>query len=290
MPGPITFARMPEAGGDLVSQKRTHKWCLTGIFNEAAALNYALMNIPIYLVTEALFRQNVVPRTQGNDLWYFDVEYGPVPLFAGTWSFSFDTTGGTIHWIQSLECREVYVALDGSGNPIQPGDNATTKEDAAGNTLKKPLIGERELGQIEGTDRVIPVCKLSYTYRKPRGIVTEAYVRYMTSLVGVTNLNPWHGYPRGELLYLGMRGTSTLGADAETSLTFEMAASPNVTGMTLGIADWGVCTGVAKRGHELIDAIFQEAAPGGAGAGKKLRMIRIHRLYEELDFASYLGF
>ena len=112
----------------------------------------------------------------------------------------------------------------------------------------------------------------------------------MTSLVGVTNLNPWHGYPAGELLYLGMRGTSTLGAEAETSLTFEMAASPNVTGLTLGIADWGTVNGVAKKGHELLDAIFVEANPGGAGQGKKLRMIRIHRLYEELDFASYLGF
>ena len=283
MPSPVTFYRMPEASGDYVAQKRNHKWCLTGYFDEAAALNYALSSIPLYLTTEALFRQNVTPRTQGSDLWYFDVEYGPVPLFAGTWSFSFDTTGGSIHWVQSLECVAAYATG-------KDGDNNTTKEDKAGNTLLKPIIGERENGVIEGTERVVPVCKLSYTYRKPKGVVTEAYVRYMTSLVGVTNSAPWHGYPRGELLYLGMRGQSTLGADAETSLTFEMAASPNVTGMTLGTSDWGTVSGVDKKGHEFLDAIFTDNNPGGGPGGKSLRMVRIHRMYEELNFATYLGF
>jgi len=283
MPGPLTFCRMPESSGDYVSQKRSHKWCLTGIFDEATALNYALSYIPLYLTSEALFRQNVVPRTQGSDLWYFDVDYGPVPLFAGTWSFAFDTTGGSIHWVQSLECVECYATG-------KDGDNAVTKKDKAGKTLLKPIIGERELGVIEGTERVVPVCKLSYTYRKPKGVVTEAYVRYMTSLVGVTNSVPWHGYPRGELLYLGMRGQSTLGADAEASLTFEMAASPNVTGMTLGTADWGQVNNVDKKGHEFLDAIFTDNNPGGGPGGKSLRMVRIHRMYEELSFAAYLGF
>jgi len=294
----VSLERMPDASGDYVAQKRQHKYVLTGIFNEAYALNYCLNNIPIYLTTEALFRQNVSMSTQGADLWYADVEYGPVPLFSGTWSYSFDTTGGTVHWGYSKECVNSY--RRDYGTPAGEG-GVPAEVPATGDTITDDMlsvaVGERELGFVEGTDVVVPACKLSYTYNKPKGIVTEAYVRYMTALTGIVNSVPWHGYAGGELLFLGMRGQSTAGAEAETSLTFEMILSPNVTNQSFGIPDddeatpafvGDQVTGIDKKGHHFLDIIFEKN--DAVDARSILKLIRIHRMYEELDFAAYLGF
>jgi hypothetical protein len=263
---------MPEQSGDLQAQKRKQRWVLTGVFDPATALNYAIMGIPVYHVTEALFRQNITPSSPGGKLWYFDVEYGPVPMFAGTWSFGFDTTGGTLHVSYSKECIAAYVP---AGAPA---------------VTKGLEIGLNSNGAIDGTEMVVPATKLSYTYRKPRGIVNEAYVRYITSITGVVNSVPWHGFAAGELLFLGMRGTSTYGAEAETSLTFEIVASPNMTNQTYGDATSGIITGIAKKGHHFLDVTFVDGADTNADATKTLKSIHIHRMYQELDFGSYLGF
>lgn len=276
MPPPIVFSRMPEASGDILNQKRMHKYCLTGIYDEALALNYALMNIPAYLTTEALFRQNVSQSTPGSDLHYFDVEYGPVPMFAGTWRVSYETTGGTIHWDYSLECVDAY-QRDGADPLVDE-------------KLKTTAVGLLDDGTIQGTERVVPAAKRTYTYRQPKGVVTEAYMDYLEAITGVVNSVPWHGRPAGEVLFLGARGTSTFGAENEADIAFEMAFMKNITGVTYGNDTTGKVLNVDKKGHHFLDVVFEDKENPLGGVLKHPRLIRIHRMYEELPLGLYLGF
>ncbi len=276
----ISLEQMPEASGSIVDQKRQKRYCLTGIADEATALNWALNWIPIYLTNEALFRQNIKQSSSGADLYYFDVDYGPVPLFSGTYRVAFDTTGGNIHINYSLECVNSYSV---ETDPTKLGEFIDSR----------PVVGQRSDGMIEGTERIIPMAKRTYTFRWPKGIVTESYMDYIEVLTGVVNSVAWHGRPAGEVLFVGARGSAGL-PPSECDLSYEMLLMPNVTNQTYGIdpavhATFGQLTGIDKKGHEFLDVIFQDAANSG-DAGKTLKGIRVHRMYETLDFAKYLGF
>src|SRR3990172_1823772 len=109
MTAPVSqLFQMPEESGDWQAQKRVEKWCCIGIPGRELALNYALSGIPAYLTTEALYRQNVTQNGGGADLWYFEVEYGPIPKGIAEWRFTADTTGGTAKLKNSIQCVSVY--------------------------------------------------------------------------------------------------------------------------------------------------------------------------------------
>ncbi len=281
----VVFQRMPDSSGDYDAQKRVHKWCLTGavgvaadlwVFDEATSLNYALSNIPYYLSSEALYRQNVVPSTPGGLLWYFDVEYGPVPKGIAEWRFTADTTGGTAKLKNSKQCVSAYTVA----NPGPAGDTA----------LKSTVIGERGDGAIEGADVVIPTQKRTYTVKFAKGVITEAWFDYMENLVGVTNSTVWHNRPIGEVKFLGVKGSSGLNYAAECDIAFDFAFGKNVSNKTFGTASVDEITNVSYKAHELVDVVFEDEADDPAKPGKKIKLIRIHRVHESLNFYTYLGF
>lgn len=283
----VNFYEMPGDSGELWEQRRKQKWCLSGISDRAIALNYAVITLPLYLSTESLFRQDIQQQHIGDDLYHFDVLYGPVPRFPGTWHIAFDTTGGTIHWNYSLECVKAYVPDSFGEAPFTPADKQALENELA----KETAIGLRDNMVIEGTDRIIPVQKRTYTYNHARGIVTEAYMDYLEALTGVVNANPWHNRAAGEVLFLGARGQTEGQLPAECSVSYEMLYSRNVTNMTLGNHSWDRMTGIDKKGHHYLDVIFMEQDNPTIGqAGVAINTVRIHRLYEELDFQTYLGF
>lgn len=278
-PSPVAeLHEMDGATGDVAGQKRIKRYCMTGIPDEVAALNYALSYLPTYLATEGLFRQGMKQENRGGDLYYFEVEFGPVPILdPGKWSFSFDTTGGTIHRRYSRECMDAYLP---AGSPL-----------VAAEQKKNSAIGfHPNTGQIDGTDVVIPVAKRTYTYKHPRGVVTESYADLLEVLTGIVNANPWHNRPAGEVLFLGAQGTTTVSGDAECTLAYQFAMSKNVTGASYGVAGWDEILNIDKDGHHFLDVVFEDVAGGDDHPNQKIQVIKIHRMYEELDFFTYLGF
>lgn len=281
----VVFQQMPEESGDVAAQKVKHKWCLTGALGDAAdlwvfdrdlALNYALGNIPSYLLTSGLFRENVSPSTPGGLLWYFDVEYGPIPKL-GEWRVSFDTTGGTIHQTHSRAVVHAYTY--GKNGPT--GDTEQAKVTAIGHSLKD--------GAIAGTDVVIPVEKRTYTYRHKKGMVTEAYMDYIATITGVTNSTPWHNRQIGEVLFLGCKGSTSPTGIAECDLAYDFALGKNIVSLSLGTSGFDQITGIEKGAHQYLDVTYEPEVVD-AKAGAKIAVIRIHRIYEALNFYTYLGF
>ena len=273
----VRLFQMVESTGSEYARTRQRKYGLVGITDEATALGYAMTYIPSYLSTEGLFRQDIQQTSSGGDLYHFDVTYGPVPRGVGEWSWSSDSTGGSIHISYSKECVDAYVP---DGSTIDPDE-----------LKKSTAIGEDLLtGQIEGTEMMIPASRRSYTYTYPQGVVTEAFMNYLEAITGVVNSTPWHGRPGGEVLFLGARTQSTAGANAQCSVTFEVTMSKNLTGQIFGVDGYDQITDIDKKGHHFLDVRFIDVEGGDGHPNKKIKYIKIHRVYEELNFNTYLGF
>jgi hypothetical protein len=158
----------------------------------------------------------------GAGIWNISVRYGKAQRKeTGSSSFSFDTGGGTQHITQSRETVGAYAA---SGTPpnFKGGIGVTT--DA-----------------VEGTDVTVPIYSFSETHYIPVASVTNAYKAVLFALTGRTNGGSFRGFAAGEVLFLGASG-SQRGED-DWEITFRFAASPNVTGLSVGDI-----TGIAKGG------------------------------------------
>lgn len=200
----------------------------------------------------------------GEDTWDCSVRYATrtlTPLIDA--EFSFDTSnGGTEHITQSLGTRR-YPAE----SPNCP--------DLGG------AIGVTDDG-VEGVDIIVPKPIYTEVYRRPSSEVTNSYVMALEELTGTVNNAAFKGRAADEVLFLGAAGTKRGQGDWE--ITFRFAASPNVTGLTIGDI-----TGIAKKGWEYLWVRYADAEDAAAKAlVKKPVAVYIEKVYEEGDF-SLLG-
>lgn len=261
----VIFDHKPDSGSaTLAKGEVVHEYQLIGTNgefpDEVSAAAYVDGNLPIFFFGAWL--EDAQIRPQGNGLFYVTVTYGPLPKWpGGTFRLNFRTTGGTVHITSSGE----MVAKYDTGNPAAP----TTV-----------IIGQ----DGSGADITVPTQMRSYGFTYPRGIVTEAAMDYWENLTGMVNLNEWHNRPAGEVLFLGADGDTTISADSNSSVNFHFAMNRNKTNQTIGSI-----TGIAKQGHDLID-IHTMTAVVAAQDVQKEKFVYIQRVYERLDFLTYLGF
>lgn len=259
----IIFDKKPESGSSNLGKGETvHEYQLIGTegeFPDERAASFYLYAVVPYFYYGA-WLQDIQIRPQGNGLYYVTCPYGPLPKLSGSGSIriGFNTTGGTVHITSSRE----MVAKYGTGAP----DTVIIGQDGS------------------GADITIPVQMRTYTFNYARGVVTEAAMDYWESLTGVVNSAIWHNRPAGEVLFLGAEGETTISADSESSVSFQFAMSRNKTGLTIGSI-----TSVAKQGHDLID-IHTKTEVVSSQDVQKEKFIYIQRVYERLNFATYLGF
>jgi len=135
-----------------------------------------------------------------------------------------------------------------------------------------------------GAEITVPTQMRSYTFNYGKGIVTEAAMDYWEDLTGVVNYAPWHNRPAGEVLFLGADGDTTEAADSNSSVTFHFAMSRNKTNQTIG-----AISGIAKQGHDLID-IHTKTKVITSQDVQAEKFVYIQRVYEYLDFETFLGF
>lgn len=135
-------------------------------------------------------------------------------------SFSIDTTGTTTHITQAIETFYRRTAAD---NGLAAGAVGTGPDEKLAIGLTKD--------RVEGVDVYAPALQFSRTVQ--RANVTLEYINSaLYVLTGRTNRNPFFGFARGEVLYLGCTGNFT--QRERWSLTHKFACQPNEENLMIG--------------------------------------------------------
>lgn len=156
------------------------------------------------------------------------------PPDTGSFSFSFNVSGGTQHITQSIKTVHAY-AEDGT-----PPDF-------------KGAIGVTKDG-VEGTDIIAPTFEFSETHVLPSSQIDYNYVRVLALLRGRVNDRSFKGLAAGECLFLNASGSKRgTGNGADWEMTYNFAGSQNRKGLTIG-----AMTGIEKRGWEYLWVYYRE--------------------------------
>ena len=197
---------------------------------------------------------------QGAGVWEVSARYGKKdPKETGESSFSFDTGGGTTHVTQSLQTTGLYAP---------PGKTAPNFKGAIGVTHDS----------VEGTDVTIPVYNFTETHYIPIASVNGAYKATLFGLTGRTNNGGFKGFAAGEVLFLGASG-SQRGED-DWEITFRFAASPNVTGLSVGDI-----SGINKKGWEYLWVRYADAEDENVLVKQPIAAY-VEKVYDEGSFAG----
>lgn len=173
----------------------------------------------------------------------------------------FDATGGTVRIFHSY-------------NTARFNKTGRTAPDFKG------LIGVRD-GDPEGVDVTVPALKLNYSYKWPQNVINNAYVKAAAALVGSTNTASFDTYAAGELLFLGCSGEII--PNVPTEISYQFAASADVTGLTLGdIAS------ITKGGHDYLWVAYEESTDATAKKKTKFALgAYVERVYRRVDFSGF---
>jgi hypothetical protein len=242
------------------------RYVASGENDEATVHSYALA------ATAALFsgpqgllyRQDVRIEPVGFQLFNVEVPYADKKHDTGSFQLTFDTTGGTVHITASKETIAAY------------GTGAAT-------TDWKQAIGVTGPDkEPQGADVVIPVCKLTATYRHPQGVITLPQIKNLARWTGKVNSDTFLTFAAGEVLFLGCTGQE--GTDAPTEVQYHFACSENLTGLSIG----GI-TVANKLGHHLYWIQYKPATANNGG-GQVPKAVYVERIYDTIPLATSLGF
>jgi hypothetical protein len=234
-----------------------------GATDDAFVRAYALAGSPAIVNTAdgTLYRQDIAVEWQGADIAYVTIPYAEKKRDAGSWTFDYDTTGGTVN----IKLAKAHVA----------------SYPAAGAPDHKGAIGVNG-DNVDGADIVIPALKISVSFSHPAGVVTIAQVKALARNTGKTNSDTFLTFSPGEVLFLGATGSD--GSDAPATQRLQFAMSENLTSHVIG----GI-TVASKKGWEVAWIQFKD----DEAAGKAIRppaFIHVERVYEQVAMATLFGF
>ena len=197
----------------------------------------------------------------GGGVWEAIVRYAHVtPESSGDSTWSFDTGGGTAHITQSYATIGSYAA---------PGWTAPNHGGAIGVTPDS----------VEGCDITLPQFSFSETHNLPDSVVTPDYKIDLFALTGCVNSTAFKGFAPGEVLFLGASG-SKRGYSETWEVTFRFAASPNMTGITVG-----TITGIAKNGWDYLWVRYADQENANAIIKRPVAAY-VERVYRYASFAD----
>jgi hypothetical protein len=131
---------------------------------------------------------------------------------------------------------------------------------------------------VEGADVTIPVYNFTETHMFFDAVVDQAYKLTLFNLTGRTNNAAFKGFAAGEVLFLGASG-SKRGSNL-WEITFRFAASPNVSGLTVGSI-----TGIAKSGWDYLWVRYADAEDQKVLVKQPIA-VYVERVYESGNFAG----
>jgi hypothetical protein len=178
----------------------------------------------------------------------------------GDSTFSFDTSGGSVHITQSLATINTY------------GD-APDFDGAIGIDRSESEIS------VNGCDKVSPVYQFAETHYVAAATVNDTYKGNIFDMTGKVNSDTFRGCDPGECLFLGATGSRR--SDADWEITFRFAASPNKTSLSVGSI-----TGVAKKGWEYLWVLYKTTTDASNRTIKVPQAVYIEQIYETAAFSG----
>ena len=133
---------------------------------------------------------------------------------------------------------------------------------------------------MQGTDITVPVYNFTETHYIDDSLVTGGYKATLFSLTGRVNNAGFKGFATGEVLFLGASGAKRGFDDWE--ITFRFAASPNVSGLSLGSIN-----GINKEGWQYLWVRFSDDEDTSSSTLiKKPIAAYVEQVYEYGNFAG----
>lgn len=216
---------------------------------------------------DGLFLQTIAAKEIAPEAWECRAHYGVIkPGSSDTYKFSFDTTGGTQHITQSLETVIRY-GRDGVGK-------ATDHKGAIGVTDH----------DVAGCDIVVPKFAWQETWQLP--LITHGwlYSQALKLLTGKTNAANFRGFPIGQVLFYGARGSASSKDPDLIEITFNFGQSDDMDAQTIGEIQ-----NVIKNGWQYLWVHYMEAHDETAKSiARRADGVYIERVYKPDDF-SLLG-
>lgn len=176
---------------------------------------------------------------------------------------AFDTSGGTQHIKISRSTVNTFSAPTAGSAP--DNKNAINVDDQ----------------RVGGTDIVIPVFSFEETKVFAFSAVNQTYKLNLFAATGTTNNAAYKGFAAGEVLFMGASGRSR-GQD-EYTVTGRFAASPNLTGLTIGDI-----TSINKNGWDYLWVMFENTSDQDKILKKPIHAY-VERVYASSNF-SLLSF
>jgi len=191
------------------------------------------------LIYNGLVRQSVAIKQIGHQLWEGSAQYGRAKKEpeTGESSYQFETGGGTQHVTQSL----------GTTRYAPDGETAPDFKGAIGATAES----------VEGVDITTPQYRFAETHYLPIDAVTDGYKSTLFGLTGRVNAGPFRNFAAGEVLFEGASGSQR--GEEDWEITYRFAASPNVSGMSIGDID-----DIAKGGWDYLWVLYEDEEDGDA--------------------------
>lgn len=238
--------------------RATVKWIVLEEANLATAAALVRVTAPLTKQPglELLIRLSMSHKRLGPDSWEFTVSYGSEdgeggggtregeqPPEPGTWTFSFDTTGG-----QQNKTHAPLISRH--WNSLAPAE-APTLGNAINFHDRRP----------EGVEIVIPSLRFTITAYYEASDVTTNFMKELSRKTGSVNNDAWLGFAAGEVLYHGGVGQGDIPlvsgqrvkpiAIAHQFEASENQASVSVSGINTGkTAGGSTITAIAKKGWE----------------------------------------
>jgi hypothetical protein len=266
----FSFEETPESRAQEYGGSPSHEliYKAVGETDDFLVGQYALGATPLTVFRPAgvLYRRGIRVDPDGHAQYRVVVSYGKpdrTTTPVGSVTFSFDTTGGTLHVTQAKQ----HVATYPSGGDLHKGAINVKQTDKG--------------ADVEGVDIIIPALKFTASFRHPQGIVTPAYVKALASITGTTNSESFLGFEPGELLFLGATGSD--GTEAEAEVSYQFLASANGTGLS-----FGDITGVNKGGHEYLWLSYSDEVESGEAVKQPERAF-VERLYDSANWSAVFG-
>ncbi len=208
-------------------------YVIKGTSSESEAHDEFLNAIPTSVMGLPLSEIEIEPV--GTDWWHGTATYSMSEMGdanGDSWSYEFDTTGGSTKITQSQSTVGSYAPS---------GKNAPNFQGAIG------YDGQT----VNGCEITIPTFKWTETHYKPVAFINQAYRLGLANMTGTVNEFAFRDFQAGEVLFLGAVGQRRGNKDWE--LQYHFAASPNLTDLSVG-----QITGIAKQGWQYLWVLYEE--------------------------------
>ncbi len=262
----LQFGESPDSRGGAggTSGTETRKYFCYGTTDRDTVEALAIAGSPSFVTTLSgtLYRQPMTIEPNGPH-WTITVPYGKQERESGSYTISFDTSGGTVVMKASLEVIGCY---DETGS-IAAVDGVSIDVD--------------DEGVPQGTEVIIPALKLNVAFRHPAATITEDRIRTLARNTGKVNSDMILGFYPGEVLFAGATGSES---EAEAEVSYALMCSENVDNLVIGNI-----TIAEKQGWDYASVKFKKAAVGGKDATIP-ESVTVHRLYRRAALATVLGF